>query len=125
MAAPFELPDVCDIMNFYPGGTISAADVPCRQVPCYATGTEPDIYETEVRRGYSHWVDFEPDVFVYDNASLYAGDTAINIPSVRATLVFTMADVLLVLKVNWVEDRFTNTDKAYTRAYCLRQLRQI
>jgi len=125
MAAPFELPDLCDIMTFYPGGTVLASDVPCRQVPRYAVGTVADWEETENRRGWTHWVDFESDAFVYDSASAFAGDTAITIPSGRATLVFTMPDVLLVLKAVWVEDRFTNTPSAYLRAYCIRTLRQI
>lgn len=121
MVAPFDLPDVCDILTTAIGGTVIQADVPCRQVP--------NAWQALTNRqdsgalGWTHWVDFNPDTLVDDNAVWeFPGGQSWQ---VGQALRFSYPDLLLILSVVFVEDRFTNTDRAYTRVYCNRYLRNI
>lgn len=114
MAAPFDLPDLATLRRWNEIEPY-ATDVPCRQVPAYArTGNTVSTSSTPI---YTHWVDFEADLFVQDRSSL-----------LFPRQVLTDGDLiqvegngrLLTLVVLWVEDRYTNTDNNYQRAYCTR-----
>lgn len=121
MAAPFELPDICQIWTSPIGGSLVQDNVPCRQVP--------NIWQSLTKReavgaaGWTHWVDFDPGTPVED-AATWGGNGGQNW-NVGQGLRFFYADFTLVLGVIFVEDRFTETDRAYTRAYCNRVARDV
>lgn len=123
MAAPFDLPDTCDIYLAFGTDPPIAEDVPCRQVPRFQQMMTPHLYETEVRLGITHWVDFEDDVYLIDYSTQLLDGMAITASTNQPSLVFTLADTYLVLDVVWVEDRWSNTPKSHQRAYCVRRLR--
>jgi len=121
MAAPFTLPDLCDI--YRTGFTDPIAeDVPCRQVPNMGRGRNPALLASGLQ--WTHWVDFEPDVDVEDNAFAVTGGIRIDVNAGGDILLFTYADFVLSLHVVWVEDRYTATPGAYQRAYCIRTFRE-
>lgn len=120
MPVPFELPDRCDL---YRAGEAEpyAEDVPCRQVPNMPRGRL--VGGGSLAMGWTHWVDFGPDVAVEDNSEVNVGSVY---PAMEFGdhIVLTNLDILMHLRVVWVEDRFTNTEGAYVRAYCVRTIRE-
>jgi len=120
VTAPFDLPDRADL--YAPAqGTPYATDVPCRQVPAYAkTGNTVSSSQNPI---YTHWVDFNPAPMVRDQATMTYPRINLTSPGDRIEL-FTDTSIL-TLQVLWVEDRYSNTEKAYQRAYCVRVNRSI
>jgi len=119
MTAPFALPDVADL---YAGlGDIDpyATNVPCRQVPQFNRLVALES-SGQVMFGLTHWVDFEPDVFLADEASPTASLMGQSFQAAVPIIKIQLTDVLLVLAVLFVEDRFTGTDNEYIRAHCQR-----
>jgi len=123
MAADFPLPDTMDILS-YPGLELLIAGVPCRQVPqfmqpefSFSAGTGNPIYTI------THHVDFDDNPAVVDATERDAGSRYIPTPGC-ALLVYLGAVELLLLPV-WVEDRYTNTERFYQRAYCWREYRHF
>lgn len=121
MPVPFELPDKCNISRLGFPEPI-ALDVPCRQVPNMVKGRQTN--DRSANMMWTHWVDFEPGVDVQDNAYVGAGGVLVEAAAGGDTLEFIDDDSWLVLHVVWVEDRYTNTDGAYQRAYCVRTFRE-
>lgn len=120
MAAPFDLPDRASL--FLDGHTEPyATDVPCRQVPTYARGGGTR-YESDVAL-YTHWVDFEVDVPIRDEANISFPTQDLDEAGDRIEIVTETS--LLSLTVLWVEDRFSNTEDCYLRAYCTRITRVV
>jgi len=122
MTAPFPLPDLADL---YAGlGDIEpyAEDVPCRQVPQFHRLQALDESGQQMM-GLTHWVDFEPDVFIADEASPMTSLMGQSFQAAVPIIKIQLDGALLTLMVLFVEDRFTGTPKAYTRVYCQRALR--
>lgn len=120
MAAPFPLPDVCNIHR--PAGASSPvhSDVPCRIVPNLAVGRGGTAGPTYLM--WTHWVDLPPDYDIRDGCTRAAGTNYITYADgdgVRAVCGGFAYRWVVV----WVEDRFTNTDTNYTRAYLVRDVR--
>lgn len=117
MAPPFELPDRCDIYRPFGAALPTHGNVPCRIVPNERYGRGEATGSTYLE--WSHWVDLQPDYDIRDGCARAAGDNSIAYSDgdeVRATLAGRAYRFVVV----WVEDRFTNTDGNYTRAYLLR-----
>lgn len=119
MTAPFDLPDTCTIYANWNTGVIKEDDVPCRQVPRWKEGLQSIGVSNGV--GWTHWVDFNPTSQVDDGQGGSAGGTWTF--SVGDSIFMILGGHAVLLVVLWVEDRFTNTDKHYIRAYCTRQFR--
>jgi len=123
MAAPFELPDICDI--YRPFGSVDPeyTDVPCRIVPTF--GLRPRNNQN-VQQGiqWTHWVDFESDVDVIDNVGLVTTTSVLTFNPGDEIRTEFPSGITLILMVVFVEDRYTNTDNDYKRAWCVRYLRQ-
>lgn len=119
MAAPFELPDICDIYQANDVVLVQAS-VPCRQVPDVSRGRQTVLTDSTIT--WTHWVDFEPGIVLQDNVTFSSGTPSLN-PTPSRVLRFTFPGVDLRLGMTYVEDRFTNTGQHYKRAYCVRYLR--
>lgn len=117
MAAPFELPDLMDL--YRPFGASSPIDtgIPCRIVPNERYGRGEAVGTTYLT--WSHWVDLESNYDIRDGCSRAAGTNYITYADgdqVEATLEGKTWRFVVV----WVEKRYTNTDRNYTRAYLVR-----
>lgn len=122
MPVPFDLPDLC---NLYHAGEAEpyAEDVPCRQVPNMVRGRATNDSFNQLT--WTHWVDFAPDAVVIDNAFSPPGGVLIQAAAGGDIIEILTDDLWLQLHVIWVEDRYTNTPSAYTRAYCIRTFREV
>jgi len=118
MAAPFDLPDLCDIYRPFGAAIPDATDVPCRIVPNLARAEASGAGGT-AEIGWSHWADFESSVDVRDGVTRAAGTdylTYADGDEIRATLEGCLTRFVVV----FVEFRFTNTPSNYKRAYLMR-----
>lgn len=123
MPAPFVLPDTCDIYDQWTINPPIAEDVPCRQVPRFQEMLRQIPYTGDQWYGATHWVDFDNDVFIQD-PMVPTTNRALSENNSPWALVFVFPDgVQLVLVPIFVEDRFTNTERAYKRVYCRREQR--
>ena len=117
MTAPFPLPDTVDIYRPLGAAVPTYSGVACRIVPCFFKGR---FGQAGSAFSYvTYWVDFETTVDVRDGQTRAAGtnyNTYADGDGIRWS--FQGRDYRLV--VAWVEDRYQNTDKEYTRAYCVR-----
>lgn len=118
MAAPFDLPDTCDLYRPYGAAVPYATNVPCRIVPNLARAElagEPGTLSLR----WTHWADYESTVDVRDATTRAAGT---NYPAyadgdqVKAVLEGRTVSFVVV----FVEFRFTNTPINYKRAYLFR-----
>jgi len=117
MSAPFELPDTISI---YSGSLdLKHADIPGRVVPCFINKFEVWSSGTNTQvTTITHWVDFDVVTNLFDAATRVA--------ACHYGLEYDGGDVIIMqsyplylsLQVLWYEFRYTNTDKAYVRAYC-------
>jgi len=123
MTAPFELPDTADLYDSVYATTPYETGVPCRQVPCVLSGTIRSDFNSGFK-GFTHWVDFPPDTFIYD-VSETTNAWLQGVQAANPMIILMLGDVELRLAVLWVEDRFTNTPKDYIRAWCTRWSRGI
>jgi len=121
MAAPFDLPDLCDIERLGFPEPI-AVNVPCRQVPNMIRGRAQESNVNQLQ--WTHWVDFQPDVDVQDNAFVAAGGVRVEAAAGGDVIVIITPETSLSLHVIWVEDRYTGTPANYQRAYCVRTFRE-
>lgn len=117
MTAPFALPDTFDSYRPFGGATQILNDVACRIVP--------NLYPGEVAGGgvdelkWSHYLDCDPGNDIRDGSSRaypYNYFTYGEGDEVRATLNGKAHKFVVV----WVEQRYTGTANAYTRAYLMR-----
>lgn len=117
MAANFALPDTFDSYRPFGGATQILNDVPCRIVP--------NLYPGEVAGGgadelkWSHYLDLDPGSDIRDGSGrVYPANsfTYADGDEVRATLNGLAHKFVVV----WVEQRYTGTANAYTRAYLMR-----
>lgn len=125
MAAPFELPDRCDIWRPVNVGVpieLVAEDVPCRIWPNLVRGiASQNQFTTAVT--WSHCVDFEDDVDVRDNSNgliFLVGGTFFRYELGSDLITATLNDVIWQWAVVWCEFRFTNTERSYKRTYVMR-----
>jgi len=123
MTAPFTLPDLMTIWDISAGSPI-AFDIPCRQVPkfmwpqyAFSGGIIQSHYQL------SHWIDFDFNADVVDAAE-HVEKSQFNLIASRYAIII-IGGVALKLDIAWVEDRFSNTDDYYCRAYCWRRQREI
>lgn len=123
MTVPFELPDTADLYDSVYSTVPYETGVPCRQVPCLTSGTiRSDV--NVAFKGFTHWVDFDEGTFIYD-ATESANAWTQGVQAANPMIILMLAGVELRLSVLWVEDRYTNTPKAYVRAWCSRWVRAI
>lgn len=119
MPAPFVLPDRITIYD--QGGGVIATDYPARVVPAFFykgyficnAGSPMIVY------GPNYWVDVETDFFIQD-AGVYDIGFKQDFTGPVWSIEHDSAGRLLKLQIDWVEERYTNTDRNYTRIYCTR-----
>jgi len=117
MSAPFPLPDTCSLYRPFGAGTPTYTDLPCRIVPNLTFGRGGTAGPTYLM--WTHWIDFEPSTDVRDGCTRSAGSNYVSYADgdeIRASLEGRTYSWVVI----WVEDRFTNTDNNYCRAYCVR-----
>jgi len=120
MPADFELPDLMNIYDDVPD--VVATDVPCRCVPIFNPKTffVCNAGSPMTRYGPTHWVDLDtdngyiPDGFTRDQAFKIESDDVF-----WELVVFTPLG-RIHLSVDYVELRYTNTEREYMRCYCTR-----
>lgn len=117
MAAPFPLPDTCDIFRPLGAGAPVSAGVSCRIVPNLRTGRGGTAGPTYLM--WTHYIDFESTVDVRDGCTRAAGTNYVTYADGDG-LKATLEGKLHVWVVVWVEFRYTNTPNNYKRAYCVR-----
>lgn len=118
MAAPFPLPDTAAIYNWDYSVT-KYENVPCRQVPRFKEvfygltgGVNAQKY------GYTHWVDFEVGLTLVREMT-YAGALSQQANDFTGDIIeFDFDGVMLRLRIEWIEYRFTHTENEYMRVYC-------
>jgi hypothetical protein len=126
MTAPFPLPDVVTVTNVVSiPPVVIYADMPVRLVPSWKWD-RPQFDNPNKPMWWTHWIDFDPQYELEATEGWLFDD--------EDSLVF--AERMRVLRevvlpggtrklfegytVVWVEERYTNRDKWYRRAYLLR-----
>jgi hypothetical protein len=125
VAAPFPLPDLCDIFRPISTPVLVASTVPCRIWPDFRRGMgyRDNVGNNLVR--WTHCIDFQDTVDVRDHAQ-----SQLNPVGGFASLVVTPADQIIAILnlltfefwVLYVEQRYTHTTKSYQRAYVVRAI---
>ena len=120
MTAPFELPDTVEMWNAAETELLHE-NIPARVVPCmqhffqvWGSGTNTQVVF------WSHWVDVDDFGNVWDGVERIAACHYALEYDFGPIIILNWGGWLLKLRVQYVELRYTSTDRYYLRLWCSR-----